>query len=88
LVVTAWYHTPPLFTGVYCHYQAGKTVIAGNASRKTEDLVFLTELIEAGKIISVIDRRYPLSGVAEALRYYGEGHARGKVVIIVEHNNK
>ena len=53
-----------------------------------EDLVFVKELIEAGKVRSVIDRRYPLSEVPEALRYYGEGHARGKVVITVEHNNK
>jgi len=53
-----------------------------------EDLVFMKELIEADKVKPVIDRRYPLSEVAEALRYYGEGHARGKVVITVEQNNK
>ena len=53
-----------------------------------EDLVFLKELIEAGKVVPVIDRRYPLSEVAEALLYYGERHAQGKVVITVEHNNK
>ncbi len=46
-----------------------------------EDLVFIKELIETGKIKPVIDRSYPLNEVAEALRYYGEGHARGKVVI-------
>jgi NADPH:quinone reductase-like Zn-dependent oxidoreductase len=46
-----------------------------------EDLVFMTELLEAGKVVPVIDRRYPLNEVAEAIRYYGEGHARGKVVI-------
>jgi NADPH:quinone reductase-like Zn-dependent oxidoreductase len=46
-----------------------------------KDLVFLIELYEAGRVVPVIDRRYPLSEVAEALRYYGEGHARGKVVI-------
>ena len=49
-----------------------------------KDLVLMKELIEAGKVKPVIDRRYPLSEVAEALRYYGEGHARGKVVITVE----
>jgi NADPH:quinone reductase-like Zn-dependent oxidoreductase len=49
---------------------------------------FMKELIEAGKVKPVIDRRYTLSEVAEALRYYGEGHARGKVVITVEHGNK
>jgi NADPH:quinone reductase-like Zn-dependent oxidoreductase len=41
----------------------------------------MKELIEAGKVKPVIDRCYPLSETAEALRYYGEGHARGKVVI-------
>ncbi len=46
-----------------------------------KDLVFMKELIEAGKVKPVIDRRYTLSAVAEALRYYEEGHTRGKVVI-------
>jgi len=55
---------------------------------KKEDLDFLKELFEAGKVVPVIDRRYPLSEVAEAFRYLEEGHARGKVVITVEHNNK
>jgi len=44
-------------------------------------LAFMKELFEAGKVVPVIDRRYPLSEVAEALRYFGEGHAQGKVVI-------
>jgi len=52
-----------------------------------KDLFFMKEIIEAGKVKPVIDRRYTLSEVAEALRYYGEGHARGKVVITMEHNN-
>jgi NADPH:quinone reductase-like Zn-dependent oxidoreductase len=42
------------------------------------------ELCQAGKVAIVIDRRYPLSQVPEALRYLGEGHAKGKVVVIVE----
>jgi NADPH:quinone reductase-like Zn-dependent oxidoreductase len=53
-----------------------------------EDLEFLAELFEAGKVVPVIDRRYPLSELPEALRYLEEGHALGKVVITVEHNNK
>ena len=53
-----------------------------------EDLVFMKELLEAGKVVPVIDRHYPLSEVAEAVRYYGEGHSRGKVVITLENNNK
>ncbi len=48
-----------------------------------EDLVWLKELLEAGKVVPVIDRRYPLSEVAEAIRYIEEGHAQGKVVITV-----
>jgi len=48
---------------------------------KKEDVVFLTELIEAGKLVPVIDRRYPLSEVAEAFRYLEEGHHQGKIII-------
>ncbi len=49
-----------------------------------EDMAFLVELFETGKVKPVIDRTYPLHEVPEALRYLGDGHARGKVVIIVE----
>ncbi len=52
-----------------------------------EDLEFLKELLEAGKVKPVIDRRYPLSEVPEAIRYLEEGHAKGKVIITLEHNN-
>ena len=58
------------------------------AKQDQQDLVFLKELIEAGKVRSVIDRRYPLSEAAEALRYYGTGRSQGKVVITVKHNRK
>ena len=54
------------------------------AMSNQEDLVFMKELLEAGKVVPVIDRRYPLREVAQALRYYGEGHSQGKVVIAVE----
>ena len=60
--------------------KAGPLVVKSSV----EDLVFLKELIEAGKVVPVIDRRYPLSEVGEALRYYGERHSRGKVVITME----
>jgi NADPH:quinone reductase-like Zn-dependent oxidoreductase len=51
------------------------------AKIETADLAVLGELLEAGKVRSVIDRRYELNRAAEALTYLGEGHARGKVVI-------
>jgi NADPH:quinone reductase-like Zn-dependent oxidoreductase len=53
-----------------------------------DDLVFLKELLEAGKVVPVIDRRYALDEVAEAFHYIGEGHAQGKVVITVEQNGQ
>lgn len=52
------------------------------------DMAVLGELLEAGKVTPVIDRRYELSDIADAFRYMGEGHARGKVVITLEHNGK
>ena len=52
----------------------------------TKDLVCMKELLEGGKVVSVIDRRYPLDETAEAIRYVEEGHARGKVVITVDQN--
>jgi NADPH:quinone reductase-like Zn-dependent oxidoreductase len=60
----------------------------GIAKINQKDLVFLGELLDAGKLRPVIDRRYPLSEVADALRYLAEGHARGKLVIAVGHNDK
>ena len=56
------------------------------AKPNTKDLGFVKELLEAGKVIPVIDRRYPLSETAEALRYLEAGRARGKVVITVDQN--
>ena len=60
-----------------------QTVTFFVAKITTEDLVVLQELLEAGKVTPVIDRRYELSQAPDALRYLGEGHSRGKVVITV-----
>ena len=60
----------------------------GIAKLNQEDLVFLKGLLEAGKIKPVIDRRYGLSEVGEAFRYFEEGHAKGKVVITLERNSR
>jgi NADPH:quinone reductase-like Zn-dependent oxidoreductase len=66
----------------------GRKMAGVSAKRNQNDLVFIKELFESGKVKSIIDKQYSLSEAAEALRYLGAGHARGKVVISVEGNNK
>jgi NADPH:quinone reductase-like Zn-dependent oxidoreductase len=65
-----------------------KVGLMGTAQIKQKDLVSLRELLEAGKVTPVIDRRYSLREVPEAIRYLEAKHARGKVVITVDQNDK
>ena len=60
-----------------------RKVVSYTAKPCQQDLILIRELLEAGKVVPVIDRRYPLSEVPEAIRYLEEGHAKGKVVITV-----
>jgi NADPH:quinone reductase-like Zn-dependent oxidoreductase len=60
----------------------------GMAKPNQKDLIIIKELLETGKVVPVIDRRFPLSEVPEAIRYLETGRVRGKVVITVEHSNR
>ncbi len=65
----------------------GKRVIGGAASYKPEDMAFLKDLIESGKVRSVIDREYPLERIAEAHAYVDTGKKAGNVVITIGHES-
>jgi NADPH:quinone reductase-like Zn-dependent oxidoreductase len=72
-----------MLLGSWYSEKGGKQLGGLSAKTSQKDLDTLKELIEAGKIFPAIDRRYPLSETAEALRYLGAGHARAKIVITV-----
>jgi NADPH:quinone reductase-like Zn-dependent oxidoreductase len=73
----------PMLLGPWISMTGSKKMVNLSVRVNQDDLVFMKELLEAGKVRAVIDRCYTLGETAEALRYYGKGHARGKVVITV-----
>ena len=70
-----------MLLGSWMSEKDGRTMGNVSAHISQEDMQTITELLESGKVVPVIDKRYPLTEVAEALRYLGSGHARGKLVI-------
>jgi NADPH:quinone reductase-like Zn-dependent oxidoreductase len=74
--------------GSWASRTGSKKFVFFTAQLKRDDLVLLNELFAAGKVVPVIDRCYPLSETADALRYFGNRHAGGKVIITVEQNDK
>ena len=77
-----------MLLGSWMFRTGGKKMGRVSAKPNQKDLVFMRELLEAGKVVPVIDRRYSLSETAAAFRHLGEGHARGKIVITLENNDK
>jgi len=86
--VSVAFNPSALFLGPLISMAGSKKVSQLSHKPNVKDLVYMKELIETGKVVPVIARRYPLSEVAEAFRYFEEDHPSGKVVITVEHNTK
>ena len=74
-----------VFLGPLITLFGSKKVKSYMAKLNTQDLAYIKELIETGKIKPVIDKSYPLSKVSEAIQYYEKKHTQGKIVITMEH---
>jgi NADPH:quinone reductase-like Zn-dependent oxidoreductase len=76
-----------MLLGPWISMTGSKKMDGLSAKVNQKDLVFVKELLEAGKVRPVIDRRYPLDKVPEALQYFGKGDAKGKIIITVDHKD-
>jgi len=72
-----------MLRGLWTSMTGGRKVIFGASGQKSEDLVFLRELIEAGRVRAIIDRQFPLERTADAHRYFEAGLARGRIALTV-----
>jgi NADPH:quinone reductase-like Zn-dependent oxidoreductase len=70
-----------MLLGPWLSMTGGKKMVTFIKKPNLKDLILMKELLEGGKVVPVIDRRYPLSEVPEALWYLEEGHAKGKIVV-------
>lgn len=77
-----------MLLGPWLSKTGGRTMKNVMAKPNAKDLIFMSQLLETGKVVPVIDRRYPLCDVADAIRYLEEGHAKGKVIITVEQKSQ
>ena len=83
--VNLWGSPAPI--GPFISMTGSRRLIQLSHKPNFEDLIFIKELIESGKVVTVIDRQYPLSNVSEAVRYFSDGNPAGKIVIKIDSKN-